>query len=77
MKTFLSLFKRKFKYRVILKSGASFTLKASDLNVSFKTDSMQLTEYEFTDRRNPIPLFAVGNFCNRQILIIYAWLHRR
>jgi hypothetical protein len=55
MKTFLSLFKRKFKYRVILKSGASFTLKASDLNVSFKTDSMQLTEYEFTDPSGEIP----------------------
>lgn len=55
-KFFSNLFKRKFKYRVILKSGESFTLKASDLNISFKTDSMQLTKYEFSDPTGEIPL---------------------
>ena len=48
-KFFSNLFKRKFKYRVILKSGASFTFKAADLTVSFKTDSMQLSKYSFED----------------------------
>lgn len=56
MINFLSnIFKRKRKYRVILKSGASFVIKASELSISFNTGTMQLTKYQFMNPSGETP----------------------
>lgn len=56
MKNFFSkLFKRKIKYRFILKSGASFVVKCSDLKISYNKTTMALTQYSAENGSGEIP----------------------
>jgi len=46
---------KRANYRVILKSGASFYLSATDLKITFIKDSMQLQSYHFAEPQGEIP----------------------
>lgn len=46
---------RKRSYRVILKTGGSFRIQADDLNLEFKDDTGEITNYEFTRPKGEIP----------------------
>jgi len=42
-------------YRVVLKSGADFFLKASDVRIKWRNETCQLTEYEFINPVGEVP----------------------
>jgi len=46
---------KRYKYRIILKSGASFKFTATDLNLTWRNDDMQLTKYNATDAKGEVP----------------------
>jgi hypothetical protein len=56
MKTiFPNLFKKRYKYRVILKSGADFRLTATDLKLEWRNEDCVLTFYSFIDPKGEVP----------------------
>lgn len=53
----MSFFTKYNTYRIILKSGASFEIRAKDAKVTYKVNSLEVTGYEFSDLFGARPLF--------------------
>ena len=54
-----TFWKQKKRYRFILKGGASFIIRAEDLNITYKTADLTITAYKFTGIEGSFPLHIV------------------
>lgn len=54
-----TFWKTKKRYRIILKSGTSFIIKADELTVKYNTATNDVIGYEFTGLEGSFPLHIV------------------
>lgn len=64
------MFKRRKKYRFILKSGAEFYVRVAEIKIKYKSDTMELTNYNLIDAKGEVP-FHVSPTEIAAILLIH------
>ncbi len=51
------MFKMKYKYRVLIKGGGSFEIKADDLDLTWNDETGDITSYKFANPSGEVPCY--------------------
>jgi hypothetical protein len=56
-----TFWKKKKRYQIILKGGASFIIRADDMHIKWQTSDLTVVSYEFEGIEGALPFHIVAN----------------